>query len=257
MSQVCIFIPISRADNLGRLFTSLEFLTCDQDDTELVVYVDGDRQLYKMVQPYVEDSKFKEHTCIHRPGNHGVAPVSMLERRRRIAAIKNESKALIPKCSFVFSIEDDTIVPSHALSSLLSDYALYPQAGFIEGVELGRWGVPYVGAWRADSITEPTRIESAIPGEGVEEIDAGGFYCYLTTYDSYRLHDYEPFGNNDLGPDVNFGLFLRRKGFQNYIDWNVNCDHRTRSGSTVHPRTTQPRKVAMTFRGNHWQQSIN
>jgi hypothetical protein len=50
---------------------------------------------------------------------------------------------------------------------------------FIEGVELGRWGVPYVGAWRADDVYEPTKFESAMPQEGptagsVEEIDAGG-----------------------------------------------------------------------------------
>jgi hypothetical protein len=257
MLRTVIFIPISRADNLGRLFTSLEFLVCDKEDTALIVYVDGDSHLFNTVLPYVDDTKFQDHKCIQRPGNHGNAPIALVERRKRITDIKNESKALIPKCMHVFCIEDDTIVPTNALQKLLDDYAQHPKAGFIEAVELGRWGVPYIGGWRVDDVVTPTRIESVMPGEGVEEVDAGGFYCYLTTYDNYRLHDYASFDSNALGPDVNFGIYLRQKGFQNYIDWDVNCDHLTRNGNRLHPRTTQPRKVAMEKHGERWQQSIS
>jgi hypothetical protein len=31
-----------------------------------------------------------------------------------------------------------------------TDYQAHPHAGFIEGVELGRWNFPCVGAWPAD-----------------------------------------------------------------------------------------------------------
>jgi hypothetical protein len=45
------------------------------------------------------------------------------------------------------------------------------------------------------------------PGESVElidliqEIDAGGFYCYLTRAQTFLAHHHVPFGDA-LGPDV-------------------------------------------------------
>ena len=62
------------------------------------------------------------------------------EGRRRIAAIHNEIHKLIKPCEYVFLIEDDGALPPDALSRLLADYKAHPYAGFIEGVELGRWG---------------------------------------------------------------------------------------------------------------------
>jgi hypothetical protein len=45
-------------------------------------------------------------------------------------------------CEYVFLIEEDGALPPDALSRLLADYKAHPYAGFIEGVELGRWGSP-------------------------------------------------------------------------------------------------------------------
>ena len=64
---------------------------------------------------------------------------SINTRRRRIAAIHNEIHKLIKPCEYVFLIEDDGALPPDALSRLLADYKAHPYAGFIEGVELGRW----------------------------------------------------------------------------------------------------------------------
>lgn len=218
MAKVVIFLPVSRADHLDRLFASLEMLECDLTATSLLAYVDGDDKLFSHVKAKTDHAKFNQCRCVSRPTNQATAPFALMERRKRIAAIKNESRDLIGPCDYVFGIEDDTIIPSHALRKLLDDYAIYPYAGLIEGVELGRWGVPYVGAWRADDVYEPTKIESIMPGSGLEEIDAGGFYCYLTKYENYVKHDYAPLGNNDLGPDVNYGIWLRQQGFKNYVD---------------------------------------
>jgi hypothetical protein len=76
---------------------------------------------------------------------------SINTRRRRIAAIHNELRKLIKACEYVFLIEDDGVLPADSLSRLLSDYQAHPYAGLIEDVELGRWNLPYVGAWRADN----------------------------------------------------------------------------------------------------------
>jgi hypothetical protein len=67
---------------------------------------------------------------------------SINTRRRRIAAIHNEIHKLIKPCEYVFLIEDDGVLPSDALSRLLADYKAHQYAGFIEGAELGRWGIP-------------------------------------------------------------------------------------------------------------------
>jgi hypothetical protein len=254
MSKVIIFIPVSRDDHLDRLFASLEMLDCDAEQTSLLTYVDGERTLYERVQQRVEASKFKERLTHRR--KYEKPTHSLTERRKRIAAIKNESKRLIGECDYVFGIEDDTIVPTHALSQLLTDYAIHPFAGFIEAVELGRWAWPYVGAWKADDVYEPTKLESLTPGEGVAQIDAGGFYCYLTKRENYMMHDYAPFGRNDAGPDMNFGLYLRQQGFKNYIDWTINCQHRMRGGMNISLPGTKAVRVAFVKEGELWKQII-
>jgi hypothetical protein len=256
MSSVTIFIPISRPEHLDRLFHSLEVLDCDAEQTNLLTYVDGDQELFLKTRNLTQQSKFVERLCVHRGVQRRTPQFGLRERRKRIAAIKNESKTLIGECDYIFGIEDDTIVPSHALAQLLSDYASYPHAGFIEGVELGRWGIPYVGAWRADDVYEPTKIESLMPGHDVEEIDAGGFYCYLTRRDLYISHEYKPFGYNDLGPDVDYGLYLRRNGYKNYIDWRVKCEHRMKGGMAISLSKNEPRQVAMIKEGDTWKQKL-
>lgn len=257
MSKVVIFIPVSRDDHLDRLFASLEMLDCDAEQTSLLTYVDGDSKLFDKVTSFTMGSKFHEPRCIQRPWEKRKNFTHDLrDRRPRIAAIKNESKLLIGGCDYIFGTEDDTLIPRHALSQLLNDYAAYPFAGFIEGVELGRWSLPHVGAWRADDVYEPTKFESLMPGVGVEEIDAGGFYCYLTKRENYMMHDYAPFGRNDAGPDMNFGLYLRRQGFKNYIDWSINCQHRMRGGVNISLPGTKAIQVALVKEGELWKQII-
>lgn len=256
MNRVTIFIPISRPEHLQRLFASLELLDCDPEKTNLLTYVDGDQQLYVKVRNMTEASRFSQRLCVHRKATHDPSQFALRNRRKRISNIKNESKELIGDCEYIFGIEDDTIIPPSTLKRLLAGYALRPYAGFIEGVELGRWGLPYVGAWRTDDVYEPTKIDSLMPGEGIEEIDAGGFYCYITKRETYMEHEYAPFGNNDLGPDVNYGLWLRQQGYKNYIDWSIRCEHYQRGGASISLATTEPQQVSLIKDGNDWQQKI-
>jgi hypothetical protein len=137
---------------------------------------------------------------------------SINTRRRRIAAIHNEIHKLIKPCEYVFLIEDDGVLPSDALSRLLADYQAHQYAGFIEGAELGRWGIPKIGVWRADDVYEPSVIETVLParpellndtgraiGRVPEEIDAGGLYCALAKYEHYLRHGFRPFDGDALG----------------------------------------------------------
>ena len=139
MPTTKIILPVSREQHLLRVFASLEVLECDRERTGLLVYVDGDEALHGVAANLVYQSRFADRQCIQ-----GDLPGPLRDRintrRRRIAAIHNEIHKLIKPCEYVFLIEDDGALPPDALSRLLADYKADPYGGFIEGVELGRWG---------------------------------------------------------------------------------------------------------------------
>lgn len=251
--KVTIFLPVSRDTYLQPVFSALEHLDCDRANTNLLVLVDGKSDLFVQARNLTEGSKFDQRLCVMRKPDRGFRQLDRLRRRRRIAQIHNEAKQYVQACDYVLLVEDDTIVPAHTLQALLRDYSMHPFAGMIEGVELGRHSLAHVGAWRADDVYETSKIESLMPGTGTEEIDAGGFYCALTKWDNYKRHEFAPYGNNDLGPDVNYGLWLRREGFKNYIDWSVRCEHRIAVDKGLTLGNTNPQQVIMEKEGNKWR----
>lgn len=176
----------------------------------------------------------------------------MDSRRTRIADLRTMSKYHVGGSNFVFSFEDDTTLPFNALPRLLKSYSeIDGRIGFVQGVEVGRWGHEYIGAWKVDDINNPTKFQSMPYGEGVEEIDAGGFYCYLTPTDNYKAINYtwvEP-----MGPDVDFGLQLAKMGCKNYIDWSVICGHMTKD-KTLYPEN--PVVVKRELVNGRWRDSV-
>lgn len=189
----------------------------------MLTYVDGDHRLFEKARNMTVASKFKERICLFR--SKGIPSVSnMKSRRQRIADIHNELGKEIGNTKYILGIEDDTIVPSNTLKQLMKTYDANTFAGFVSGVEIGRWGFNHIGAWQADDIYDPTTITSIVNAEGVVEVDAAGMYCFLTKKEQYVSHHFQPFGNA-LGPDVDFGLSLRRQGLKNYVDFSVKCEH--------------------------------
>lgn len=242
--KVTIVLTVSRKLVLERLFASLELMTCDRRRTSLLVVVDGNMELFLKCRNLVNESKFEQRLAIQYKTDKKLLKYNKLARRRRIADIRNQSKEYMWDSEYVMGLEDDTIAPQGALKRLLRAYTTKPYAGFIEGLELGRWGLPYIGAWQVDDIYEPKDVRS-ITMPGVEErtelieIDAGGFYCYLTKHEEYIRHEYKPFEDgSQFGPDVDYGLSLRRKGLMNYIDVNIVCDHYDEKSRLINPTTT-------------------
>jgi hypothetical protein len=252
-----IVLLASRNQHLLKVFASLELLECDRERTSLLAFVDGEADVFLTTRNLVEQSKFSERLCVQGEIPGPRREFSINTRRRRIAAIHNEIRKLIKPCEYVFLIEDDGVLPAHALSRLMADYQAHPYAGFIEGVELGRWGIPHVGAWRADDVYDTKRLESAmparpellneagsaigrVPDEVVEEIDAGGLYACLTRYRHYVDHEFQPYEGCAFGPDIEWGIALRRQGYRNYLDWSVAVEHCRPDGTSTHPRQTQP-----------------
>lgn len=248
-----ILLLVSREDYLDEVFTALNDLQCNKKTTALLCIVNGDNQLFVDTRNRCELSKFSQRLAIQVKPKQKIRQYDIGGRRKAIAELHNEAKTHI-NSEYVFGIEDDTIVPKNALKRLMQ-YADDVELGMASGVELGRWGIPYIGAWRVDDINNPTSIVSLAKGTAVEPIDAGGFYCFLTPAKHYQAHTFEPFDGNGLGPDVNFGLALRQQGLNNYADFDIKCTHKT-TDKDITFANTKPRQIKMYKRHNQWRQDI-
>ena len=254
-NKVTIILPVSRATFLDKVFASLEFLECDSSQTNLLVIVDGDDNLFLDARNRTEFSKFASRLCVKYTSNIEKSEHDIFLRRERIVDIHEQIKQYIGDCDFIMGIEDDTSFPKFTLKLFLEDYALNPHMGFVEGIELGRRKYTYIGAWLVDDIYETKEIRSIMPEDGSEsltEIDAGGFYCFLTRRETYMTHKFDTFDNNQFGPDVNFGITLRRKGYSNFIDWHVNCTHMSENGNVVLGKN-DPERLIFTRGKEYWR----
>lgn len=228
--KITTVLPVSRTLYLDRVLDSLVNQT--HKPQNLIVIFDGKDNDYLDVRNKIVQLKFDNILCIK--SNNGRVAFNIAERRIHIANIHNQAKELIGDADLVFSVEDDGILPLDALARLIKNVNEYDNVGMITGVELGRWGVPYVGAWNVDDIfnvSKTTSLENHAPSEMIQEIDACGLYCALIRADKYKEHTF--FTNNGLGPDVNLGVFLRQQGFKNYINWAVPVTHLTTKGTHI------------------------
>lgn len=226
--KVTIVIPCSRPDFLKRIFAQLDMMPCDNENTNVLVYVDGNQQLFEIARNITMHSKFKEKLCIYRA--KGVPNVGSVKRhRQRIADVHNEIKQYLEPVDYIFLLEDDTLLPLNTMERFTKLYSELPFAGFISAAEIGRWGYEMIGGWRADDVYTPSEITSIPVEEGVQNVDAAGLYCCMVKYETYMKHYFKPF-EDILGPDVDFGLTLRQQGYLNYIDHSLHCKHLTKRG---------------------------
>ena len=226
MPTVTIVLTVSRSEFLTDVLSGLELLDCDNSYTNLLCIVDGDSKLYLQVRNMIQDTKFNTRLTVQYPNNRPVKKFDYIARRKRITDIHNFAKKQVGICDYVLLTEDDTVVPRNALKSLYTAINLSPGTVFAEGVEMGRWGIPYVGVWKFDDIYEPKVLQSAVyTTSGIEYVDGGGFYCSLIKADVYKNHEFETY--ESLGPDVSMGLRLRQQGYQCVVDWSIVCKHLT------------------------------
>jgi len=248
---------VSRPDWLPIVFAALELLDCDREQTSLLTYVDGDASLYLAARNLTESSKFASRLCIQRKPDSR-SRYDLRARRIRIASLHNEMKQHVPMdCDYVFSIEDDTVIPPYALTKLMHLYMTHPFAGLVSGVQLGRHGLAHVGAWTTDDVYEPTAITSVMPGtDQIVEVDATGLYCALIKRANYMGHDFAVFDPNAYGPDIALGFALRRSGYRNYADFGIPVEHRRTDGETLTLANTNVQQVKLTKEANGWRQEI-
>lgn len=221
--MITIVLPISRPYFLQSVFNHLEYVLCDPKEVSLLTYVDGDQRLYEKARNLTVNSRFNQKLCVYRAKGQPSAG-SVKRRRKRIADIHNELKQYINDSDYIFCLEDDTLIPPQTISNLYKKITESVGIGFVSGVELGRWGYKHIGAWEVDDVYD-TNIFTSIPhGQGIRKVDAAGMYCCMINSVFYLRHHFEPF-EDVAGPDVNFGLYLRRQGLTNYVDYSIKCTH--------------------------------
>lgn len=228
--KITIIIPVTRKECLDKLFESLKNLVFDYERTDILFYVDCiDGVVIDKINTFMVTSIME--TIVHFSGNEGVPNVRISKRRDRIVEVHKNIQHLIPRdTEYIMGLEDDTIFPADALQRMLP-VIMRDNVGFIEGVQVGRWGIKMIGAWRTDDVENPTKMitlpfldTTGNPGKYLERIDAGGFYCFMTKANLYKEANFE-WHDECFGPDVCYSLNLRKLGFKNYIDWGLICGH--------------------------------
>lgn len=242
--KIITILPVSRLDYIDRVLDSLRAQTVEIEN--LLIILEG------VEMDRVSHKGFKNVSYIASPNRY--IPRTTHERRENIANIHNVTRvSLGDNYDWVFSVEDDGILPPNALEKMISH--VDDDVGMITGVELGRWGLPYVGAWRVDDVnttTEISSLQSRANEGGIDEVDGCGLYCALIREEVYTNHEFN--SKNKLGPDVNLGLYARQKGFKNLIDWSVHVTHLgEKDGIKFELEATSPSKmVHMKRKGNNW-----
>lgn len=226
--MITIFLPITRKDLMPGMAKQLAKLERPAiHKLNIVAIVDNKDIDTDEVRNILAESGIDIATCINT-GNPMAGEINIGTRRLRITEVFNKARKLIPAAAdFVFTIEDDTLIAPDTLIQLVDAFNQLPNPGLVSGVQVGRWGVKYCGVWRVDNVTNMTRITSLLPGDEKnldlwEKVDTTGFYCFLTKADYFRaVHN--KFGQ--FGPDIYFGLELRKMGLTNYVNWGIIAKH--------------------------------
>lgn len=229
-------LPISRkwrVDDMMRQIAELE----EPEGITVNVFLMLDN--IRITKEYVLDklkkyNSTKKILSIYNTHSNGVAEANVNARRKRISEVWNKAKKFIPDSTdLIFGIEDDTSVEKDTLIRLYTEYqSLLDKKidiGILSGVQVGRWGYRMIGAWKFDNIEDPQMAETVpYPADEdpiLQEVDATGLYCFLTRNSLFKKIE---FRYGAFGPDVFFGLDVRRDGFRNFIRWDIIASHVTR-----------------------------
>lgn len=242
----------------------MDALKVNRENVDGIFYVDTDDP--RVINPCIKKTEeylktFRRWVC-KVSGNMAPSEVRLLHRRDRIVEAHTKIKELLLDDSkYIFGVEDDTLFPEWSVNEMMP-VIVRPDCGFIEGVQVGRWSLKYVGAWRVDKLKNPKKILS-MPcldtrekeGRFIEKIDAGGFYCFMTKTELYKKHKFRWEGDC-FGPDVVYGLDLRKKGYNCYIDWSLVTGHND-DGLVLWPDEKSAQAVYNKVRGNWEMEKCN
>lgn len=236
--EISIFVPFTRLWIVDEFLQKLSELELPREKCELVFFNDtNNRALQDTLRYYLEQVKDQYNGCtVFCSQSEAPTETDAMVRRERILQMKRKSVDLIADSKFVFCLEDDTLPVNNNVFTDLYETAQKSSTGFVSAVERGRWGFGIIGGWRMDDVHEPTMVNT-IPfrESGIEEIDGGGWYCYITPTHLYKSIKYR-FGAECFGPDVCYVQDVRRAGYKAYINWNHPCEHHIQNSKLLPSR---------------------
>lgn len=220
--------------------------------TNLCFIVDGNLPLIaNMLKQFADKHHYKS---FHIKVNDDWHPneVRLAIRRMRVADVKNQSKDLIARteAEIIIGLEDDTVFDRlESFEPLINPLLQSAEVGYVEGVQMGRWGANMIGAWEADDLRNPLQVKTLLPGEGLQEITGGGFYGYATRRRLYLNHEYYTSSGQPWGPDVNYGFWVNQQGFINLVNWSLMFGHRDHN-QVLYPDDPQVRLAEIIYTKN-------
>lgn len=236
MPPITIFCPFTRPYLVKRWFDDLASTDLKPEDVNLVLLIDSGedqfgehigKKIYSRIMDEMNRTTFRSFYII-KNFEHHVNEASISIRRKRIVEIHEQSKAAIANTDgeYVLGLEDDTVFTNLSVKRLYDPFVENEHAvGLVSGYEAGRWHNKIIGIWGFDNTLVPHSCWTELPDKGYQEIDAAGFYFYLTPKQLYLEHTYHTEDHQPWGPDVNYGLWLRNRGYRNYVDWSQPCNH--------------------------------
>lgn len=237
-----VVVLVSRPEYLNTVTENLEKLELP-GSSELVVMIDnsniGDSFVTEEIKKrfYATTIKNISHT---KPPS-GASP----QARNRISQVRNESKPLVGDTHYVFSFEDDTVIPADAFMKLSMN--IDDKTGVISGVQVGRHTEKIIGAWFADHYWFPSEFTTLGKNEittPLVSVSGTGMYCYITPTKTYKEAQYG--WHMPVGPDVWYGLFCLSKGLTVRVDQSVVCGHRIPNGKVLTPDNVDVVKIKYT-----------
>lgn len=246
---ITIFCPFTRRWTVDRWLENLSKVDHDPSETNLCVIIDIDEPyILNMIRNFASP-----YRSFYYKMNEQWQPneLKLGVRRARVAEVMNQAKDLVSRTDgeIVIGLEDDTVFDR--LESFESLYKhLDDSVGFVEGVQVGRWGVNMIGAWKVDLIDNPRQIRTLLPSIGIQDISAGGLYGYAVKRELFLNHEFFTSTALPWGPDVNFGLWIRKQGLECLIDWSIVFGHQDHD-SIAYPENRKLVEVSFTKNTNN------
>ena len=239
---ITVFCPVTRAHYLKRWFADLYSTDLVPEMTNLVFIIDGNYpNAYAYIMEEMNHTQFRKFLIL-RNYDYQVNEGAIAVRRKRIAEVHEMAKGLVASCDgeYVLALEDDTVFTNLCVYSLYEPFnpkvgteihsMVHGQViGLVSAYQAGRWSQKIIGIWQFDDVHNPKECWTDLPKHHYEEITAAGFYCYLTPRSLFLDVPNSTDVTLPWGPDVEYGLALRKMGYTNYVNWDAPTGHQDQS----------------------------
>jgi len=243
--KITLYVPFSRPWAIEPFFTNLNKMDLPRESIELVVLIDTEDQNFvrdvnqkiEWLESYGSFGRVHSMATVNKPLDK---KCHVIERRMRIVENWGIAKKMFGKTDWFFGLEDDTLCPSQTFWNLFNVFVIHSsnelikkekEVVYVEGAQAYRQ-VSAVGAWH---IGYKEAYTLAPHPAGIEQINGGGFFCFLTKTEYIKKHKFMS-RNGLFSSDVDFVHRLSYKGLC-FINWGIQCGHLLENGKILFPDT--------------------